>query len=76
MYEIQTYTLVGGWINTSSTEDKNGNVIPLVFRTYDEAQAELDDYLGEVQDQIDSGERDPNHGYDANEFRVIMSEQE
>ena len=58
------------------TEDKNGNVIPLVFRTYDEAQAELDDYLGEVQDQIDSGEREPNHGYDANEFRVIMSEQE
>ena len=71
MFEIQHETWFDGWINTSTTEDADGNEIPLVFDTHAEAQAEIDDYMGEIDDQIKSGEREANEGYDVDEFRVV-----
>ena len=69
-YEIQHSTFVDGWVNTSTTEDADGNEIPLVFDSRAEAQAEIDDLMGEIADQIESGEREADHGYDPDEFRV------
>ena len=69
-YEIQHSTFVDGWVNTSTTEDADGNEIPLVFDSREEAQAEIDDYMGEIADQIESGEREADEGYDPEEFRV------
>jgi hypothetical protein len=69
-YEIQHSTFVDGWVNTSTTEDSDGNVIPLVFDSREEAQAEIDSDLAHIADQIASGEREADHGYDPEEFRV------
>ena len=71
MFELQHHTWVDGWVNTSTTEDADGNEIPLVFDTHAEAQAEIDDYMGEIDDQKKSGEREANEGYDVDEFRVV-----
>ena len=69
-YEIQHETWFDGWINASTTQDADGNEIPLVFDSREEAQAEIDDLLGEIADQIKSGERAADEGYDPDEFRV------
>ena len=69
-YEIQHSTFVDGWINASTTEDADGNVIPLVFATHAEARAELDDYIYAINDQITSGQREPDYRYDSSEFRI------
>jgi hypothetical protein len=69
-YEIQHNTWVDGWVNTSTTEDADGNEIPLVFATQTDAQSELSDYMGEITDQIASGERESDHGYDLDDFRI------
>ena len=69
-YEIQHSTFVDGWVNTSTTEDADGNEIPLVFATQTDAQSELSDYMGEINNQIASGERESDHGYDPDDFRI------
>tara|TARA_R110000751_G_scaffold149980_1_gene254938 strand:+ start:326 stop:988 length:663 start_codon:yes stop_codon:yes gene_type:complete len=69
-YEIQHETWIDGWVNTSTTEDADGNEIPLVFDSRKEAQEEIDDLLGEIADQIKSGERAADEGYDPDEYRV------
>ena len=69
-YEIQHNTWVDGWVNTSTTEDADGNEIPLVFATQTDAQSELSDYMGEINNQIASGERESDHGYDLDDFRI------
>jgi hypothetical protein len=69
-YEIQHSTFVDGWVNTSTTEDADGNEIPLVFDSRAEAQEEIDSDLAHIADQIASGEREADHGYDPDEFRV------
>jgi len=71
MFEIQHETWFDGWINTSTTTDDEGNEIPLVFDTHAEAQADIDEYMGEIDDQIKSGERAADEGYDVDEFRVV-----
>lgn len=69
-YEIQHDTWVDGWINTITAIDGEGNEAPLVFDTADEAQADLDEYMGEIAAQIKSGEREVDEGYDLDEFRI------
>ena len=69
-YEIQHSTFVDGWVNTSTTEDADGNEIPLVFDSRAEAQEEIDSDLAYIAEQIASGEREADHGYDPDEFRV------
>ena len=43
---------------------------PETFATREEAQAEIDSFLAEIQAEIDSGEREPDAGYSADEFRI------
>lgn len=68
-YEVQHYTLCDGWINTWSIEE-NGISKPQVFDSKEEAQKELDEFLREITEEIEYGERDPEHGYDAEQFRI------
>lgn len=68
-YEIQQYTLCDGWINTWSIEE-GGVSKPLVFDTKEEAQKELDDFLREIAEEIEYVEREPENGYDAEDFRI------
>jgi hypothetical protein len=44
MYEIQTYTLMDGWINTWHT-----NGTPTVFKSFGEALDELDEHLADLE---------------------------
>ena len=44
--------------------------MPLTYDTEAEAQAELDDYMAEIDEQIATGEREPDHGYSLGEFRI------
>ena len=69
-YEIQNWTFVDGWVNTSTEENEQGEEVPLVFNTRAEAQAELDDFMSTIEGQIESGEREPDHGYDQNDWRI------
>jgi hypothetical protein len=72
MFEVQHYTFVDGWVNTYTLTDDNGeNPISVVFDTHAEAQANIDEYMGEINDQIKSGEREAIDGYDVDEFRVV-----
>tara|TARA_B110000902_G_C13857739_1_gene417779 strand:+ start:341 stop:580 length:240 start_codon:yes stop_codon:yes gene_type:complete len=72
MFEVQHYTFVDGWVNTYTVTDDNGeNPISVVFDTHAEAQADIDSYMGEIDDQIKSGERAADEGYDSDEFRVV-----
>ena len=66
-YEVQQYTLCDGWINTWSIEE-NGVSTPEVFDSKAEAQAEIDAFLQEIAEEIEQGERDPENGYDAEDF--------
>ena len=73
-YEIQHWTFVDGWVNTSTEENEQGEEVPLVFTTRAEAQADLDEFMGEIADQIASGEREADHGYDGGDFRIRETE--
>ena len=42
-YEVQTYTLVDGWVNCWTTFEGNGEEYPTTFASIEEAQQELDD---------------------------------
>ena len=73
-WELQNWTFADGWINTSTEENEKGEEVPLVFNTRAEAQAELDEFMGEITDQISSGEREAEHGYDWDDFRIRETE--
>jgi|CXWL01.1.fsa_nt_gi hypothetical protein len=74
-YEVQTFTLCDGWINTWSVSEQAGDdtftEIPETFPTCAEAQAALDEFLAEIQEEIASGQRAPDEGYDPEEFRIV-----
>ena len=70
-YEVQQYTLCDGWVNTWSFTDENDLTQPETFETRKEAQAALDEFLGEISEEIEMGWRAADNGYDPSEFRVV-----
>ena len=68
-YEVQQYTLCEGWVNTWGVEE-DGVFVPEVFDSKEEAQAEINAFLQEIAEEIEQGERAPDNGYDAHDFRV------
>jgi hypothetical protein len=75
-YEVQTWTLCDGWINTwSIIEEAGDNIftdIPETFPTREEAQQALDEFLFDIQSEIDTGQRSADEGYDAEDFRIVQ----
>ena len=73
-YEVRTETLCDGWINTwSVSEETADNIfteVPETFTTRKEAQQALDEFLADIQDEIDAGQRDPEDGYARVDFRI------
>lgn len=70
-YEIQTFTLCGGWINTWFIIDKDNSEAPKTFATEAEAQQALDGFLSEIQEEIDAGHRSPAEGYSPDDYRIV-----
>jgi hypothetical protein len=69
-WEVQHHAICQGWINTWS-EEVDGVSRPLIYPSEAEAQYELQEFLREITEEIAYGERDPDNGYDAEEFRVV-----
>ena len=75
-YEVQTWTLCDGWINTWSIIEEAGDNIftdnPETFPTREEAQQALNEFLFDIQSEIDTGQRSADEGYDAEDFRIVQ----
>ena len=71
-YEVQQYTLCGGWTNTWKISDENGIEQPEVFDSEEEAQAELDAFFQEVEEEIQDGEGGVDEAYDRSDFRIVL----
>lgn len=70
VWEVQHHALCQGWVNCWS-EQVDGVSRPLVYNTEEEAALDLQVFLKEIAAEIDAGERDPDQGYEADEFRVV-----
>jgi len=54
MYEVQTYTLIDGWVNTwtiNRVVNKKLKNVPEVFNSFGEALESLDEHLQEMEDE-------------------------
>jgi len=61
MYEVQTYTICDGWVNTWHTDGT-----PTVFKSFGEALDELDEHLADLEYA--------NMEEDRNNFRIKFLE--
>ena len=66
-YEIQHNTLTDGWINTWLYAEADGVMRPETFATADEAQAALEEYFQDLEEEVRAGQSGP---YSRDEFRV------
>ena len=62
-YQIETYTLCGGWVNIWSDDD-----VPVIFDTYAAALAELAEYLAELAHAVKVGHLDD---YNPDDYRIV-----
>ena len=69
-WEVQHHTLCQGWVNCWS-EEVDGVSRPLTYPSEAAARDALEEFLREIAEEIAYGERDPDHGYDVEEFRVV-----
>lgn len=70
-YEVHHFTLCDGWINCWRTIDAKGREVPETFTTEAAAQAAIEEFLADIAADIAAGERDPEDGYDRDEFAVV-----
>jgi hypothetical protein len=66
-YEVQHYTLFYGWVNTWSYAEADGVMQPETFATADEAQAALDEFFEDLEEEVAAGQMAP---HDRDAFRV------
>ena len=69
-YEVQTFTLCDGWVNCWSVEI-DGISQQETFETEAEADAAIDEFLAEIQAEIERGDRAPDEGYDRGDYCVV-----
>lgn len=70
-YEIQNFTLCAGWTNTWFIIDKDNSETPETFASEAEAQQALDEFLREIQEEINAGQLSPDAGYSLDDFRIV-----
>lgn len=70
-YEIQQFTLCDDWTNSWTVHEADGSSWAETFPTFEDAAAALAAFLAEIASEIAAGERDPNEGYAADEFRIV-----
>ena len=68
-YEVQEFCLCGGWVNNWSHEDWAGNEIKTTFDTREDAEAELDYFFKQYQDEYESGNVEDVP--DREDFRIV-----
>lgn len=71
-WEVQTYTLFGGWGNCWSESDSDGkNEGPQTFPTRKAAQAAINEYVAGVRQAIKAGNMDKQSMPDTAELRIV-----
>lgn len=70
-YEIQTFMLCGGWVNTWHIIEQDNTETPETFATEADAQQALDEFLREIQEEIYDGHRSPDESYSLDDFRIV-----
>ena len=55
-YEVQHYTLFYGWDNTWSYAEADGVMQPETFATAAEAQAALDEFFEDLEEEVAAGQ--------------------
>lgn len=68
-FEVQTYTLADGWINTWSVTNKNGSHEPETFDSFGQALDCLDDFLHQEEEAFARG--DIASMYKREDFRIV-----
>jgi hypothetical protein len=68
-FEVQTFTLCDGWVNTWRIEEGDTSY-PETFPTRAAAQAALDEFFAEIAEEIEIGQRAPDEGYNRDDFRI------
>ena len=58
-YEIQHYTIFYGWVNTWAYAEADGVMQPETFATAAEAQAALDEFMEDVEEEVAAGQMVP-----------------
>ena len=66
-YEVQHYTIFYGWVNTWAYAEADGVMQPETFVTAAEAQAALDEFLEDIEEEAAAGQM---ASYSRSEFRV------
>jgi hypothetical protein len=66
-YEVQHYTILYGWVNTWAYAEADGVMQPETFATAAEAQAALDEFLEDIEEEAAAGQM---ASYRSSEFRV------
>jgi hypothetical protein len=76
-YQIETFSLADGWVNTwTEPAERRDNIYPerpVTFATHLEAVAALNVYWVDLQHQVAMGDVMP---YDRDDFRVVQIEVE
>jgi len=70
-YEVQHFTLCDGWVNTWAILHEDGSSEPETFATKADAQAALNEFFAEIEEEIAIGQRGADDGYDRDDYRVV-----
>lgn len=73
-YEVHIWTLCEGWVNCWMVTDEKGNEQPDTYPTIEAAQAEIDELFEDIENEITSGERSPDDGFDREDYRIYDRE--
>lgn len=68
-FEVQENCLFGGWTNTWTTYDDEGNEVPSTFDKRSDAEDELEDMLNDCRQAVEMGNMEdiPSR----NDFRIV-----
>ena len=61
-------------VNCWMVTDEKGNEQPDTYPTIEAAQAEIDELFEDIENQIKSGERSPDDGFDREDYRIYDRE--
>ena len=73
LYEVQEFCLCGGWTNTWSCEDDEGEAQPSTFDSKQDAQTELDYFLTDCAYEVKMGNM--QDAPDREDFRIVEVQQ-
>ncbi|MES1026632.1 hypothetical protein ABN584_27440 [Gloeocapsa sp. BRSZ] len=74
-YEVRQCTVCTGWVNNWLIHQEDGSSHPQTFQTIEEAQAEIDEFLADIEAEIQSGDRQSDEGYHISEFQIVEVQQ-